>query len=261
MRIFLDLFGSCSSWYAKNEWLNPLNIGLEKQTPYSLTLLRFRSSEMSFFVLLRQHAAPQRCEGNTAGSMWIVLFWFIQTSLTVINSARDAMRERSLPASPNWYSSRCSDVSSSGLLGVGAKNLIYLVEISAASCRVTGEYALSVNHTTPHATRLVYDQLFCERIGQELTLSRSIFILIIILRALFCLLKLPTVLFFWYFYISKDALNTFSPNYFARICLLLIVFTPGTRTFSWGPLLRTKQPIFIPIRLMLKEQHFNFLFI
>lgn len=49
------------------------------------------------------------------------------------------MPERSLPASPNWYSSRCSDVSSSGLLGVGAKNLIYLVEVSAASCRVTGE--------------------------------------------------------------------------------------------------------------------------
>ncbi|XP_016533741.1 gem-associated protein 5 isoform X2 [Poecilia formosa] len=49
------------------------------------------------------------------------------------------MRERSLPASPNWYSSRCSDVSSSGLLGVGAKNVIYLIEVSAASCRVTGE--------------------------------------------------------------------------------------------------------------------------
>ncbi|KAM4727035.1 gem-associated protein 5 [Anableps anableps] len=51
------------------------------------------------------------------------------------------MRERSLPASPNWYSSRCSDVSSSGLLGVGAKNVIYLIEVSAASCRVTGELA------------------------------------------------------------------------------------------------------------------------
>uniref|UniRef100_A0A3B5MNQ1 Gem (nuclear organelle) associated protein 5 n=1 Tax=Xiphophorus couchianus TaxID=32473 RepID=A0A3B5MNQ1_9TELE len=49
------------------------------------------------------------------------------------------MRERSLPASPNWYSSRCSDVSSSGLLGVGAKSVIYLIEVSAASCRVTGE--------------------------------------------------------------------------------------------------------------------------
>ncbi|XP_012728852.2 gem-associated protein 5 isoform X1 [Fundulus heteroclitus] len=51
------------------------------------------------------------------------------------------MRERSLPASPNWYSSRCSDVSSGGLLGVGAKNVIYLIEFSAASCRVTGELA------------------------------------------------------------------------------------------------------------------------
>lgn len=51
------------------------------------------------------------------------------------------MYERSLPASPNWYCSRCSDVSSSGLLGVGAKNLIYLIDISASSCRVVGESA------------------------------------------------------------------------------------------------------------------------
>ncbi|XP_028277545.1 gem-associated protein 5 [Parambassis ranga] len=49
------------------------------------------------------------------------------------------MRERSLPASPNWYCSRCSDVSSSGLLGVGAKNIIYLIDVSASSCRVAGE--------------------------------------------------------------------------------------------------------------------------
>ncbi|MED6293161.1 hypothetical protein CHARACLAT_007880 [Characodon lateralis] len=49
------------------------------------------------------------------------------------------MRNRSLPASPNWYSARCSDVSSSGLLGAGAKNVIYLIEVSATSCRVTGE--------------------------------------------------------------------------------------------------------------------------
>ncbi|XP_035761307.1 gem-associated protein 5 [Neolamprologus brichardi] len=48
------------------------------------------------------------------------------------------MRERSLPASPNWYCSRCSDVSSSGLLGVGAKNVIYLIDVSASSCRVAG---------------------------------------------------------------------------------------------------------------------------
>ncbi|XP_015254322.1 PREDICTED: gem-associated protein 5 [Cyprinodon variegatus] len=51
------------------------------------------------------------------------------------------MPERTLPASPNWYNSRCSDVSRSGLLGVGAKNVIYLIEVSAASCRVTGELA------------------------------------------------------------------------------------------------------------------------
>lgn len=52
------------------------------------------------------------------------------------------MYERSLPASPNWYCSRCCDVSSSGgLLGVGAKNTVYLVNISASTCRVVGEFA------------------------------------------------------------------------------------------------------------------------
>uniref|UniRef100_A0A673CB35 Gem (nuclear organelle) associated protein 5 n=1 Tax=Sphaeramia orbicularis TaxID=375764 RepID=A0A673CB35_9TELE len=49
------------------------------------------------------------------------------------------MHERSLPASPNWYCSRCSDVNSSGLLGIGAKNIIYLIEVCASSCRVKGE--------------------------------------------------------------------------------------------------------------------------
>uniref|UniRef100_A0A1A7Y5I9 Gem (Nuclear organelle) associated protein 5 n=1 Tax=Iconisemion striatum TaxID=60296 RepID=A0A1A7Y5I9_9TELE len=51
------------------------------------------------------------------------------------------MNERSLPASPNWYCSRCSDVSSSGLLGVGAKNVVYLVDVSASACKITGELA------------------------------------------------------------------------------------------------------------------------
>uniref|UniRef100_A0A3Q4H9G2 Gem (nuclear organelle) associated protein 5 n=1 Tax=Neolamprologus brichardi TaxID=32507 RepID=A0A3Q4H9G2_NEOBR len=37
------------------------------------------------------------------------------------------MRERSLPASPNWYCSRCSDVSSSGLLAVTAGHHTYAV--------------------------------------------------------------------------------------------------------------------------------------
>ncbi|XP_011609486.2 gem-associated protein 5 [Takifugu rubripes] len=49
------------------------------------------------------------------------------------------MHERSLPASPNWYCSRCSDLNSDGLLGFGAKNIIYLIDVSASSCRVVGE--------------------------------------------------------------------------------------------------------------------------
>nr|XP_057943708.1 gem-associated protein 5 isoform X2 [Doryrhamphus excisus] len=48
------------------------------------------------------------------------------------------MHERLLPASPNWYCSRCCDVNSSGLLGVGAKNLLYLIDVSASTCRVVG---------------------------------------------------------------------------------------------------------------------------
>eukprot|EP00064_Thunnus_orientalis_P005982 superscaffoldBa00000603_g5996 len=69
------------------------------------------------------------------------------------------MHERSLPASPNWYCSRCSDVNSSGLLGVGAKNIIYLIDVSASSCRVTGEL---VGHKG-----LVSGFAFCQHAGQS----------------------------------------------------------------------------------------------
>lgn len=58
------------------------------------------------------------------------------------------MHERLLPASPNWYCSRCSDVNSSGLLGVGAKNIIYLIDVSASFCRVAGESAVTAGHHT-----------------------------------------------------------------------------------------------------------------
>ncbi|XP_034539640.1 gem-associated protein 5 [Notolabrus celidotus] len=69
------------------------------------------------------------------------------------------MHERSLPASPNWYCSRCSDVNSSGLLGVGAKNNIFLIDVSAASCRVVGEL---VGHRD-----LVTGFSFCQHAGQS----------------------------------------------------------------------------------------------
>lgn len=70
------------------------------------------------------------------------------------------MHERSLPASPNWYCSRCCDVSSAGLLGVGAKNTIYLIDVSSASgCRVTGEL---VGHKD-----LVSGFSFCQHAGQS----------------------------------------------------------------------------------------------
>ncbi|XP_067085253.1 gem-associated protein 5 isoform X1 [Osmerus mordax] len=49
------------------------------------------------------------------------------------------MHERLLPASPNWYCSRCSDTNDKGILGFGAKNTIYLVDVTASSCVVVGE--------------------------------------------------------------------------------------------------------------------------
>ncbi|XP_074466018.1 gem-associated protein 5 isoform X2 [Sebastes fasciatus] len=69
------------------------------------------------------------------------------------------MQDRSLPASPNWYCSRCSDVNRAGLLGAGAKNIIYLIDVSAASCRVTGEL---VGHKD-----LVSGFSFCQHEGQS----------------------------------------------------------------------------------------------
>ncbi|XP_026226843.1 gem-associated protein 5 isoform X2 [Anabas testudineus] len=69
------------------------------------------------------------------------------------------MHERLLPASPNWYCSRCSDVSSRGLLGVGAKNIIYLIDVSASFCRVVGEL---VGHKD-----LVSGISFCQHAGQS----------------------------------------------------------------------------------------------
>lgn len=48
------------------------------------------------------------------------------------------MHERLLPASPNWYCARCSDVNGLGVLGFGAKNSVYLLQVSARSAAVLG---------------------------------------------------------------------------------------------------------------------------
>uniref|UniRef100_A0A6Q2X9Q5 Anaphase-promoting complex subunit 4 WD40 domain-containing protein n=1 Tax=Esox lucius TaxID=8010 RepID=A0A6Q2X9Q5_ESOLU len=52
---------------------------------------------------------------------------------------KDIMHERLLPASPNWYCSRCSDTNDQGILGFGAKNIIYLIDVTATSSTVVGE--------------------------------------------------------------------------------------------------------------------------
>ncbi|XP_031428189.1 gem-associated protein 5 [Clupea harengus] len=49
------------------------------------------------------------------------------------------MHERLLPPSPNWYCSRCSDTNAKGILGFGARNSIYLVQVTAASPIILGE--------------------------------------------------------------------------------------------------------------------------
>lgn len=75
------------------------------------------------------------------------------------------MHERCLPAAPNWYCSRCSDVNAAGLFGFGAKNIIYLVQVSASSCRVIGEL---VGHRD-----LVSSFCFCPHSGQSHTCVSS----------------------------------------------------------------------------------------
>uniref|UniRef100_A0A673FRI5 Gem-associated protein 5-like n=1 Tax=Sinocyclocheilus rhinocerous TaxID=307959 RepID=A0A673FRI5_9TELE len=69
------------------------------------------------------------------------------------------MHQRHLPASPNWYCSRCSDINGKGVLGFGAKNTIYLLNVTAASPAVTGEL-------TGHTER-VSGFVFCSHDGQE----------------------------------------------------------------------------------------------
>ncbi|XP_026855963.2 gem-associated protein 5 isoform X3 [Electrophorus electricus] len=69
------------------------------------------------------------------------------------------MHERLLPASPNWYCSRCSDVNSDGILGFGAKNTIYLLKVTATSPTVLGE----LNGHTERVSGFA----FCRHDGQE----------------------------------------------------------------------------------------------
>uniref|UniRef100_A0A669B928 Gem nuclear organelle associated protein 5 n=1 Tax=Oreochromis niloticus TaxID=8128 RepID=A0A669B928_ORENI len=78
------------------------------------------------------------------------------------------MRERSLPASPNWYCSRCSDVSSSGLLGVGAKNIIYLIDVSASSsCPGAMSFSVCFSGELVGHKDLVSGFSFCQHAGQS----------------------------------------------------------------------------------------------
>ncbi|KAI4880888.1 hypothetical protein NFI96_029768 [Prochilodus magdalenae] len=69
------------------------------------------------------------------------------------------MHERALPASPNWYCSRCSDVNRNGVLGFGAKNTVYLVRVTAASAAVIGELSGHTERVSGFA--------FCQHDGEE----------------------------------------------------------------------------------------------
>ncbi|XP_028322979.1 gem-associated protein 5 [Gouania willdenowi] len=81
----------------------------------------------------------RRCYETTGSTCRVVLEFLCLIFEEKSGLYCNAMRGRALPASPNWYCSRCSDVSSGGLLGVGAKNVIYLIDVTASSCVVSGE--------------------------------------------------------------------------------------------------------------------------
>ncbi|XP_061104409.1 gem-associated protein 5 isoform X4 [Conger conger] len=69
------------------------------------------------------------------------------------------MHERLLPASPNWYCSRSSDTSRNGIFGFGAKNTIYLLDITVSSPAIVGEL-------NGHKER-VSGLAFCRHPGQD----------------------------------------------------------------------------------------------
>ncbi|KAM4620896.1 gem-associated protein 5 [Polymixia lowei] len=69
------------------------------------------------------------------------------------------MQERVLPASPNWYCCRCSDTNDKGIFGFGARNTIYLTEVTASSCTVVGKLL-------GHKER-VSGFSFCQHAGQS----------------------------------------------------------------------------------------------
>ncbi|NWU03966.1 GEMI5 protein, partial [Urocynchramus pylzowi] len=67
---------------------------------------------------------------------------------------------RALPASPNWYSSRCSDASSDGrLFGFAARHRVCLLDVSAAAPAFYGEL---IGHT-----ERISAFAFCHRPGQS----------------------------------------------------------------------------------------------
>uniref|UniRef100_A0A667XMW5 Gem nuclear organelle associated protein 5 n=1 Tax=Myripristis murdjan TaxID=586833 RepID=A0A667XMW5_9TELE len=68
------------------------------------------------------------------------------------------MHERSLPASPNWYCSRCSDVSDRGVLAFGARSVIHLAE--------PGLFTLTIGELVGHK-ETVSGFSFCHHAGQS----------------------------------------------------------------------------------------------
>uniref|UniRef100_A0A8C5CGQ9 Gem nuclear organelle associated protein 5 n=1 Tax=Gadus morhua TaxID=8049 RepID=A0A8C5CGQ9_GADMO len=69
------------------------------------------------------------------------------------------MHERVIPASPNWYCGRCSDTNQRGVMGFGARNTVYLLDVSAESCSVLGSLS-------GHKER-VSGFSFCRQAGQD----------------------------------------------------------------------------------------------
>lgn len=114
-------------------WFRTLYDNWVNHTAFVLFMMLHERSTWIRHVLLNRSLFP-----SDVNRFWFTVyqfrFWMSITPFT--------MHERLLPASPNWYSSRCSDTNDKGLLAFGAKNTIYLVDVTASSSTVVGKYPI-----------------------------------------------------------------------------------------------------------------------
>lgn len=117
-----------------------MNVGLKKRFdcvcgPFSRSVSFFTTHAVVIrqLVCFRQHEYMWEVNSLSVTIRRFVFWSWCSGHLLFI------MHQRHLPASPNWYCSRCSDINGKGVLGFGAKNNIYLLNVTAASPAVTGK--------------------------------------------------------------------------------------------------------------------------